>query len=110
MYSYILQNGNLEYMPTGVSLLLGTYIICRMEQFIRGPGANKTDINELISFENRINLLNGIGILLQFVRILTPSDIGDNYIIVLSSLLMQFFIFLSTCHRAFGSLMIAGVR
>lgn len=97
-------------MPTGVSLLFGTYVMCRMEQFIQGPGANKTDINELISFENRINLLNGIGIFLFLVRTVTPSDIGENFVIVLSSLLIQFFIFLSTCHRAFGSLMIAGVR
>ena len=98
------------YFQAGVSILFGTYVMCRMEQFLRGPTANKTDINELILFENRMNLLNGIGILMQFMRIFTPSDIGDHLVIVLFCLLMHFILFLAACHRAFGSLMIAGVR
>ena len=96
--------------PTGLSLLIGTYVICRMDQFLKGPGANKTDINELILFEHRINSLNVIGILLQLVRIWYPSDIGDNCLIVFLGLLLEFSVFLSACHRAFGSLVIAGVR
>ena len=100
----------MSLLPTGVSFLFGTYVMYRMEQFLCGPSANKTDINELIFFDNRINILNGIAILMQFMRIFTPSDIGDHFIIVLFSLLLHFFLFLATCHRAFGSLMIAGVR
>ena len=95
--------------PTGFSLLIGTYVICRMDQFLRGP-ANKTDINELILFEHRINSLNVIAILLQLVRIWYPPDIGDNCLIVFLGLLLEFSVFLSACHRAFGSLVIAGVR
>ena len=98
------------YFQAGVSFLFGTYVMCRMEQFLRGPSANKTDINELILFENKMNLLNGIGILMQFMRIFTPSDIGDHNVFVLFCLLLHFLLFLATCHRAFGSLMIAGVR
>ena len=98
------------HFQAGVSFSFGTYVMYRMEQFLRGPLANKTDINELILFENKMNLLNGIGILMQLMRIFTPSDIGDHYVIVLFCLLMHFFLFLAACHRAFGSLMIAGVR
>ena len=96
--------------PTGLSLLIGTYVICRMDQFLKGPGANKTDINELLLFEHRINSLNSIAILMQLVRIWLPPDIGDNCLIEFLGLLLEFSVFLSACHRAFGSLVIAGVR
>ena len=95
---------------TGFSLLIGTYVTCRMDQFLRGPGANKTDINELILFEHRINSFNGIAMLMQLVRIWHPPDIGDHCLIELLGLLLEFSVFLSACHRAFGSLVIAGVR
>ena len=96
--------------PTGFSLLIGTYVICRIDQFLRGPGANKTDINELIFFEHRINSLNSIAILMQLVRIWLPPDIGDNCLIEFLGLMLEFSVFLSACHRAFGSVVIAGVR
>ena len=82
------------YFQAGFSFSFGTYVMCRMEQFLRSPSANKTDINELIIFENRINILNGIGILMQFLRIFTPSDIGNHFSILLLSLLMHFLLFL----------------
>ena len=42
------------HFQAGVSFSFGTYVMYRMEQFLRGPLANKTDINELILFENKM--------------------------------------------------------
>ena len=97
-------------ISTGVSFLFGTYVIWRMEQFLKSPAAKRTDINELIIFEQRINLFNGVAIFMQLIRIWNPEDMGYNYFIMLFSLLMEFLIFFAACHRAFGSLVIAGVR
>ena len=97
-------------ISSGLSFLFGTYVMCRMEQYFKSPAAKITDINELIIFEQRINLFNGVAIFMQLIRIWSPQDMGDNYFIMLFSLLMEFLIFFAACHRAFGSLVIAGVR
>ena len=81
-----------------------------MMQFLKSPGKARTDIDELSLFEQRINLLNGYVILMQLIRIWIPPNIGDHYLVLLFSLLMESSVFLATCHRAFGSLVIAGIR
>ena len=81
-----------------------------MMQFLKSPGKARTDIDELSLFEQRINLLNGYVILMQFIRIWIPPNIGDHYLVTLFGLLMEFSAFLAGCHRAFGSLVIVGVR
>ena len=44
-----------------------------MEQFLRNPSRRRTDIDELILFEQRANLLNGFAVLMQLFRILIPG-------------------------------------
>ena len=46
-----------------------------MEQFLGSPTRKKTDIDELILFEQRVNLLNGFAVLMQLIRILIPGKI-----------------------------------
>ena len=81
-----------------------------MQQFLKSPGTARTDIDELSLFEQRINLLNGFVVLMQLIRIWIPPNIGDHYLVTLFGLLMEFSVFLAACHRAFGSLVIVGVR
>ena len=43
------------------------------------PSPNKTDIDALILFEQRVNLVNGPVILLQLARILVPLQLTNFY-------------------------------
>ena len=53
-----------------------------MTQYLQSPVTNKTDIDALILFEQRVNLINGPVILLQLVRILVPLQLSDGYPVV----------------------------
>ena len=79
---------------------------------MRSPASNKTDIDTLILFEHRVNLMNLPVILLQLVRVLVPVDLTKDYkiVVVVIGLLLQFVATFLVGHRAFGSLIIAGVR
>ena len=47
---------------TGLSLILGTYIAVKIDLFLKSRSfANKTDIDDLILFEQRVNLMNAPG-------------------------------------------------
>ena len=67
--------------------MVGTYVERRMEQFLLrsrsvGTGRKPTDIDELVLFEQRVNLVNGPVILMQLPWILVSCSvaIGDiNY-------------------------------
>ena len=54
--------------------MVGTYVERRMEQFLRsrsvGKGRKPTVIDELVLFEQRVNLVNGPVILMQLLWIL----------------------------------------
>ena len=67
---------------TALSLIAGTYVELKMTQYLQSPVTNKTDIDALILFEQRVNLINGPVILLQLVRILVPLQLSDGYPVV----------------------------
>ena len=57
---------------------MGTYVERRMEQFLRsrsGKGKKPTVIDELVLFEQRVNLVNGPVILMQLLWILVSSSV-----------------------------------
>ena len=58
---------------SGFSILVGTYVERKMEQFLMSPKTNKTVIDELVLFEQRVNLFNGPVILMQLLWILASS-------------------------------------
>ena len=58
---------------------MGTYVEHKMIQYLKSPATNKTDIDALILFEQRVNLVNGPVILLQLVRFLVPLHISNLY-------------------------------
>ena len=60
-------------LTTGFSFLAGTYVERKMEQFLGSPTRKKTDIDELILLEQRVNLLNGFAVFMQLIRILIPG-------------------------------------
>lgn len=66
-------------LATVCSVIAGTYVERKMEQFMRGPASNKTDIDALVLFEQRVNLMNGPIILMQIVRVLVPLDFTNRY-------------------------------
>ena len=53
---------------------MGTYVERKMEQFLRSPKTNKTVIDELVLFEQRVNLFNGPVILMQLLWILASGS------------------------------------
>ena len=61
------------------SVIAGTYVERKMEQFMCSPASNKTDIDALVLFEQRVNLMNGPIILMQIVRVLVPLDFTNRY-------------------------------
>ena len=52
---------------------MGTYVERKMEQFLMSPKTNKTVIDELVLFEQRVNLFNGPVILMQLLWILASG-------------------------------------
>ena len=54
---------------------MGTYVEHKMEQFLMSAKTNKTVIDGLVLFEQRVNLLNGPVILMQLLWILASSSI-----------------------------------
>ena len=58
---------------------MGTYVEHKMIQYLKSPATNKTDIDALILFEQRVNLVNGPVILLQLVRLVVPLHISNLY-------------------------------
>ena len=64
---------------TAPSLIAGTYVEHKMTQYLKSPATNRTDIDALILFEQRVNLVNGPVILLQLARILVPLHLSDGY-------------------------------
>ena len=52
-----------------MALSLGTYVECKIIQFMRRPRPHKkTEIDDLILFEQQVNLVNGPVILMQLLR------------------------------------------
>ena len=94
------------------SVIAGTYVERKMEQFMTSSASNKTDIDALVLFEQRVNLMNCPIILMQMARVLLPVEFTDKYriVAVVLGLFMQFSVVFCVAHRAFGSLVIAGVR
>ena len=71
--------GVINVLKTAFSLVAGTYVEHKMTQFLKSPATNKTDIDALILFEQRVNLINAPVILLQMVRILVPLRLTNGY-------------------------------
>ena len=63
-----------HYIITGFSILVGTYVDRKMEQFLTSPKTNKTVIDGLVLFEQRVNLFNGPVILMQLLWILASGS------------------------------------
>ena len=61
-------------MIAGFSILMGTYVERKMEQFLPSPKTKKNVINGLVLFEQRVNLLNVPLILMQLLWILASDS------------------------------------
>ena len=59
----------------GFSILVGTYVERKMEQFLKSAKRSKTDIDELVLFEQRVNLVNAPVILMQLLWILASAPL-----------------------------------
>ena len=78
--------GHLVYLTftfnlfSGFALSLGTYVECKIIQFMKKPRPHKTEIDDLILFEQQVNLVNGPVILMQLLRdaIQCCSEIPEN--------------------------------
>ena len=105
---------NLYFIITiALSLAIGSYIKYKMIEYLqrKDRSTNTTiQVDDMVLFEQRVNLLNGPLIFMQLIRILLPSCMED----ILGNIPFCFvYAVLSTCalvHRAAGGLGIAGVR
>ena len=52
------------------SIVAGTFVEGKMEQFLRSPQTTKTDIDDLVLFEQRVNLFNVPVIIMQLLWLL----------------------------------------
>ena len=99
---------------TGLAFIAGTYIECTAIwylQFLQREKISKSYIDELILFEQRVNTLNGLFILLQMLAIIIPAttfrNIAANYVFcIITEVLLS----LPIIHRAIGGVGIAGIR
>ena len=66
-------------LKTAFSFIVGTYVEQKMIQYLKSPATNKTDIDALILFEQRVNLVNGPVILLQLLRIIVPLHLSNGF-------------------------------
>ena len=106
-----MQDLNLPKPKIGFSFLLGTYLAVKINQFLKNrPPGIKTDIDDLIRFEQMVNFVNAPVILMQLLWIIIEMPKTESIWIIMFSSLMQAAQFFSACHRAFGSLVIVGVR
>ena len=67
-----------EMLPTVCSVIAGTYVERKMEQFLQSPKTKKTVINGLVLFEQRVNLLNVPLILMQLLWIMASDYLLSN--------------------------------
>ena len=94
----------------GLALLLGTFVKCKMIQFLRAPRHHKTAIDDLTLFEQLINLLNGPVICMQLLRILNPPLLRPLFENIVVCRMTEATVMLALCHRSLGGTVIAGVR
>ena len=94
-------------------MVIGTFVKFKIIQYLqrRSKSTNTTiQVDDLVLFEQKVNLINGGLIFMQLIRILFPSCMKD----ILGNIGFCFFyLVLSTCatvHRALGGCGIAVVR
>ena len=79
--------------------------------FVKRTVLELMDASQVL-FEQRVNLMNLPVILTQLTRMLVPVSVTNRQktVVVLIGLFMQFLVIFTVAYRAFGSLVIAGVR
>ena len=98
---------------TGIVLIVGTYIKIRIFQCLQGANTRTKipiRIDDLILFEQKVNLINAPLILSQLLRILFPFWMKDIFGHI--EVCCIWFVLAATAlfYRAIGGLGIAGVR
>ena len=82
LFSIGLQDNINSPRSIAFSMVAGTYVERKMEQFMTSSASNKTDIDALVLFEQRVNLMNCPIILLQMARVLVPVELTNRYRVV----------------------------
>ena len=95
---------------TGLALLFGTFVKCKMIRFLKAPRHHKTAIDDLTLFEQLINLLNGPVISMQLLRILNPPPLWCIFESNVVCRITEATVMFALCHRSLGGTVIAGVR
>ena len=98
---------------TGIVLVVGTYIKFRIFQCLQGASTRSKiplRIDDLILFEQKVNLLNAPLILLQLLRILFPFWMKNIFGNIEFCCVWFVFAITAMYFRAIGGLGIAGVR
>ena len=95
---------------TGLALISGTYIEWKIIQYLKSTTTPKTDIDELILFEQMVNLICLPFILMQLTWTLFPAAFADIFSNAVVCVALEAFISVVVFHRAIGGLGIAIVR
>ena len=92
-----------------MAFTLGTYVQWKTITYLdirKRAKVNKSYIDELILFEQRVNSLNGPFILMQLLALVIPVKIENSVLCVVMEVILALTLF----HRALGGAGIAGVR
>ena len=95
---------------TGLALLSGTYVEWNIIQYLKSTTTPKTDIDDLILFEQLVNLICFPFILMQLIWTLFPAAFADIFSNAVVCVALEAFISVVVFHRAIGGLGIAIVR
>ena len=101
-------------LKAGVAFIVGTYIECSAIwylQYLQRKKISKSYIDELILFQQRVNMLNGPFILLQMLAIIIPAaTVGYIAANAVFCVIAEVVFSLPIIHRAVGGVGIAGIR
>ena len=111
--SFLQYYDNLSCFLSGLVLIAGTYIKFKIIQYLQRRSIRTNiviHVDDLILFEQKVNLINGPLILLQLLRILFPFWMKDILGNIEFCTVWAAFANIAILYRAIGGLGIAGVR
>ena len=93
-----------------MALFSGTYIEWKMIQYLWSTTTPKSDIDDLILFEQLVNLICFPFILMQLIWTLFPTVFAELFSNAVVCVTLEAFISVVVFHRAIGGLGIAIIR
>ena len=105
-YSYLISK-------LGIMFIVGTFIMIRTIQYLKHKDtstSNTVQLDDIILFEQFVNLINGSIILIQLIHLLFPSYTREKFGNIVFGSIWSALMAVGIFHRAIGGFGIAVVR